>query len=67
MDYRSDFVTIATAVWLAAYAAILLWYVALFSFGLSGEAVRSAATEVAILIGVGVAIDFLVTKQGRAE
>jgi hypothetical protein len=32
MDYRSDFVTIATAVWLAAYAAILLWYVALFSF-----------------------------------
>jgi hypothetical protein len=38
---------IATAVWLAAYAAILLWYVALFSFGLSGEAVRSTATEVA--------------------
>jgi hypothetical protein len=64
---RIDYVTIATAVWLAAYAAISLWYVALFGFGLSSEAVRSAATGIAFLIAVVVALDFLVTKQGRAE
>jgi hypothetical protein len=64
---RIDLVTIATAVWPAGYAAMALWYVALFDIGLTREAVRSAAMVAAILICVVVAIDSLVTKQGRDE
>jgi hypothetical protein len=64
---RTDLVTIATAVWLAGYAAIALWYVALFDIGLTREAVRSVAMVAAILICVVVAIDSLVTKQGGDE
>jgi glucan phosphoethanolaminetransferase (alkaline phosphatase superfamily) len=64
---RTDLVTIATAVWLAGYAAMALWYVALFDIGLTREAVRSVAMVAAILLCVVVAIDFLVTKQGRVD
>jgi hypothetical protein len=62
MDDRTDLVTIATAVWLAGYAAMALWYVALFDIGLTREGVRIAATVAAILLGAVVAIDFLVRK-----
>jgi hypothetical protein len=64
---RTDLVTIATAVWLAGYAAMALWYVALFDIGLTREAVRSGAMVAAILICVVVAIDFLVEKQGGVD
>jgi formate-dependent nitrite reductase membrane component NrfD len=62
---RTDFVTIATAVWLAGYAAMALWYVALFDIGLTREGVRKGATVAAILLAAVVAIDFVVGKLGK--
>ena len=64
---RTDLVTIATAVWLAGYAAMALWYVALFDIGLTREGVRIAATVAAILLGVVLALDFLVRKLGKRK
>jgi hypothetical protein len=64
---RTDLVTIVTAVWLAGYAAMALWYVALFDIGLTREGVRKGATVAAILLGVVVAIDFFVGKLGKRE
>jgi formate-dependent nitrite reductase membrane component NrfD len=64
---RTDLVTIATAVWLAGYAAMALWYVALFDIGLTREGVRIGATGAAILLGVVLALDFLVRKLGKRK
>src|SRR5229473_3646477 len=64
---RTDLVTIATAVSLAGYAAMALWYVALFDIGLTREGVRIGATVAAILLGAVVAIDFLVSKLGKRK
>ena len=64
---RTDLVTIATAVWLAGYAAMALWYVALFDVGLTREGVRIAATVAAILLGAVLALDFLVRKLGKRK
>jgi formate-dependent nitrite reductase membrane component NrfD len=64
---RTDLVTIATAVWLAGYAAMALWYVALFDMGLTREGVRIGATVAAILLGVVLALDFLVRKLGKRK
>jgi hypothetical protein len=64
---RTDLVTIATAVWLAGYAAMALWYVALFDIGFTREGVRIAATVAAILLGAVVAIDFLVGKLDKRK
>jgi formate-dependent nitrite reductase membrane component NrfD len=67
MDDRTDLVTIATAVWLAGYAAMALWYVALFDIGLTREGVRIGAMVAAILLGVVLALDFLVRKLGKRK
>ena len=64
---RTDLVTIVTAVWLAGYAAMALWYVALFDIGLTREGVRIGATVAAILLGAVVAIDFLVSRLGKRK
>ena len=64
---RTDLVTMATAVCLAGYAALALWYVALFDIGLTREGVRIAATVAAILLGAVLALDFLVRKLGKRE
>ena len=67
MDDRTDLVTIATAVSLAGYAAIALWYVALFDIGFTREGVRIGATVAAILLGAVLALDFLVRKLGKRK
>jgi len=64
---RTDLVTIATAVWLAGYAAMALWYVALFDIGLAREGVRIGAMVAAILLGVVLALDFLVRRLGKRK
>jgi formate-dependent nitrite reductase membrane component NrfD len=64
---RTDLVTIATAVWLAGYAAMALWYVALFDIGLTREGVRIGAMVAAILLGVVLALDFLVRRLGKRK
>jgi hypothetical protein len=67
MDGRFDIVTIASAVGVAGYVAITLGYVALYDFGLSREAVRSAAMIAAILIAALVAIEFFGKRFGKAS
>ncbi len=49
------------------YAAFALDYVALYEFGFTGEAVRSGAVFVAILIGALIAIEFFGKRLGKAK
>jgi drug/metabolite transporter (DMT)-like permease len=67
MESRFDIVTIASAVCVAGYVAIMLSYVALYDLGLSGEAVRSAAMIAAIPVAALVAVDFFGGKPGKAK
>jgi hypothetical protein len=67
MENRFDIVTISNAVCLAGYVALTLWYVTLFDFGFSREAVRSGAVLAAILIAVLVAVDFLGKHLRKAK
>ena len=67
MENRFDVVTIANAVFLAAYVAITLGYVALYDLGLSGEKVRGAAMIAAILIAATVAVDYFGKKLRKAD
>ena len=60
-------VTITSAVFLAAYVAITLGYVALYDLGLSGGKVRGAAMIAVILIAAMVAVDFLGKKLRKAD
>ena len=68
MESKFDgIVAITNAVFLAAYVAIALGYVALYDLGLSGEGVRRAAMIAAILIAAMVAVDFFGKKLGKAK
>jgi hypothetical protein len=67
MESRFDIATIASAVCLADYAAIMLGYVARFDLGLSGEEVRSVAVVAAIPIAALVAVDFFGQKPHDTE
>ena len=67
MERRFDIVTIASAVCVAGYVAIMLLYVALYDLGLSGEAVRSAAMIAAISMAALVAVDFFGRKPDKAK
>jgi hypothetical protein len=67
MENRFDIVTIGSAVFVAAYAAMALRYVALYDLGFSGQEVRGAAIIVAALMAAMVAIDFVGSKPGRPD
>jgi hypothetical protein len=67
MESRFDIVTIASAVCVAGYVAIMLLYVALYDLGLSGEAVRRVAMIAAIPMAALVAVDFFGRKPGKAK
>ena len=68
MESKFDgIVTITNAVFLAAYVAITLGYVALYDLGLSGEKVRGAAMIAAILITATVAVNFFDKKLRKAD
>lgn len=68
MESKFDgIVAITNAVFVAAYVAITLGYVALYDLGFSGEEVRHAAMIAAILIAAMVAVDFFGKKLGKAE
>jgi hypothetical protein len=67
MESRIDFVTIASVLGMAGYAAFALDYVALYEFGFTQEAVRNGAVVVAILIGALVAIEFFGKRLGKAK
>jgi|GraSoi2013_100cm_1033763.scaffolds.fasta_scaffold591441_1 hypothetical protein len=66
MESKFDLVTVAAAVCVAGYVAIMLGYFALYDFGLSREVVRSAAMIAAIPIAALVAVD-LFKKPGNVK
>jgi hypothetical protein len=63
MESRFDIATIASAVCVAGYAAIMLRYVLLFDFRFSSEQVRSGAMIAAIIMAALVAVDFFGQKR----
>jgi hypothetical protein len=67
MESRFDIVTIASAVFVAGYAAMALRYVALYDLGLSRHEVRSGAIIAAALMAAMVAIDFLARKPDNTD
>jgi hypothetical protein len=67
MESRFDLGTIATAVCVAGYVAIMLCYLALYDFGLSREEVCGGAMLAAILLAALVAIDFFGKKLGKVK
>jgi hypothetical protein len=67
MENRFDIVTIASAVCIAGYVAIMLRHVALFDLGWSREAVRGGAVIAAILIAALVAVDFFGKNLRKAK
>ncbi len=66
MESKFDLVTIASAVFVAGYVAIMLGCVALYDFGLSREVVSSAAMIAATSIAALVAVDFF-KKRGNVK
>lgn len=67
MDSSIDFVAIAAALGMAAYAALGLDYVALYECGLPQQAVCKGAVLVALLIGIFIAIEFLSGKLSKGR
>jgi hypothetical protein len=66
MESKFNLVTIASAVFVAGYVAIIMGCVALYDFGLSREVVSSGAMIAAIPIAALVAVDFF-KKQGNVK
>jgi hypothetical protein len=67
MKNRIDFVTIATAVCVAGYVAIMLDHVANVDLGFSREQIRNTAVITAIVMAMLMAIDFLGKKLGKTD
>jgi hypothetical protein len=65
MESKLDVVTIASAVCVAAYAALAIGYVARMEF--SEQEIRGAAVLVAFVIATFVAIDFFGKKLRKAK
>jgi hypothetical protein len=59
--------TVLVAIGVAGYVAIMLAYVARVDLGVSNEHIRIAAILCAMLIAVGIALDFLGKRPRKAE
>jgi hypothetical protein len=67
MENKLDGVTVASAVGVAAYAAIAVGYVAQNGLGFSLEEIRGTALVIAVLVAALIAIDFFGKKLGKAK
>jgi hypothetical protein len=67
MQKRIDPLTVLTAIGVAAYAAIMLAYVARVDLGLSGQQIRLLSIVAATCIALGIAVDFLGKRLSKAE
>jgi hypothetical protein len=67
MKNRVDFLTIVTAICVAAYVAIMLDHVANVDLGFSREQIRNTAVITAIVMAMLMAIDFLGKKLGKTD
>ena len=66
MESKFDLATIASAVFVAGYLAIIMGCIALYDFGLSREVVSSGEKLAAIPIAALVAVDFF-KKRGNVK
>jgi hypothetical protein len=64
---KMDLLTVVSATGVAGYVAIMLAYVARIDFGLSDGQIRFLAIVVAVLIAIGIAMDFLGRRLSKAE
>jgi cell division protein FtsW (lipid II flippase) len=67
MESKFDIVTTASAVWVAAYAAIAIGYVARYDLEFSPQAIRGTAVAIAVIIAALITIDFFGKKLRRAK
>lgn len=67
MQKQIDPLTVLTAIGVAAYAAIMLSYVAHADLGLSGHQIRLLSIMAATCIALGIAVDFLGKRLSRLE
>jgi len=67
MTNRVDFLTIVTAICVAAYVAIMLDHVANVDLGFSCEQIRNTAVITAIVMAMLMAIDFFGKKSGKTD
>jgi hypothetical protein len=67
MQKGIDPLTVLTAIGVAAYAAIMLAYVARVDLGLSGQQIRLLSIVAATCIALGIAVDFLGKRLSKAE
>jgi hypothetical protein len=66
MESKFDIVTTASAVCVAAYAAIAIGYVARYDLEFSPQEIRGTAVAIAVTIAALIAIDFF-QKLGKAN
>jgi ABC-type amino acid transport system permease subunit len=62
-----DVVTIACAIFVAAYAAIATGYVAQYGFGFSLEVIRGTSLLIAVVMATVIAIDFFGKKLRKVK
>jgi hypothetical protein len=67
MSKQMDLLTVVSATGVAGYVAIMLAYVARIDFGLSNGQIRFLAIVAAVLIAIGIAMDFLGSRLSKAE
>jgi hypothetical protein len=67
MSKQMDLLTVVSATGVAGYVAIMLTYVARIDLGLSNEQIRFLAIVAAVLIAIGIAMDFLGSRLSKAE
>ena len=67
MKSKFDIVTLIHAVFVAAYVAIALDYVAQYDLGYSIQEIRGAAVMTAVVIAAIITIDFFGKKLGKAN
>lgn len=67
MESKFDIVTTASAVWVAAYAAIAIGYVARYDLEFSPQEIRGTAVAIAVIIDALITVDFFGKKLRKAK
>ncbi|QOZ34449.1 hypothetical protein [Bradyrhizobium sp. CCBAU 53421] len=66
-DSKTDFGSIAVAICVAAYTAIMLAYLAQYDLGLTATETRHLSMAAALFLALPIALDLLRTGQGNAR
>ncbi|UFX48826.1 hypothetical protein HAP47_0020045 [Bradyrhizobium sp. 41S5] len=66
-DSKTDFGSVAVAICVAAYTAIMLAYLAQYDVGLTATQTRHLSMMAALFLALPIALDFLRTGPGKAR